>query len=155
MNHEAMINEYLAGTELLRRAIAGMTDDQLDAKPVPGKWSTRQVVCHIADFEPIYADRMKRVIAEPTPTLLGGSPDKFAASLAYEKRSVQDELLLMAAVRRQMATILQALGPDDFRRTGIHPRDGALTLEALLRRITEHVPHHIRSIEEKRRALSL
>jgi len=153
MGYETMIDEYLAGTELLRQAIAGMTDDQLDAKPVPGKWSTRQVVCHIADFETIYADRMKRVITEPMPTLLGGNPDKFAASLAYEKRPVQDELILIAAVRRQMATILRALGPDDFRKTGNHPRDGALTLEALLKRITEHIPHHVRSIEEKRRAL--
>ena len=74
---------------------------------MPGKWSTREVVCHIADFEPIYADRMKRVIAEEHPTFFGGDPDIFAAGLAYGKRGVTDELVLVAAVRRNMAVILR------------------------------------------------
>ena len=63
-------------------------EDQLDRTPVPGKWSIRQVVCHIADFEPIYADRMKRVLVEDNPTMFGGDPDVFAAGLHYEKRGV-------------------------------------------------------------------
>jgi hypothetical protein len=33
-----------------------MTREQLLARPVPGKWSTQEVVCHLADYEPIYAD---------------------------------------------------------------------------------------------------
>ncbi len=44
--------------------MAGVSREQLDAHPVPGKWSICEVVCHIADYEPVYADRMKRVIAE-------------------------------------------------------------------------------------------
>jgi hypothetical protein len=63
MNHDALIEQYLAGPGLLRRAVAGMTKEQLLARPIPDKWSTLQVVCHLADYEPIYADRMKRVIA--------------------------------------------------------------------------------------------
>ena len=43
--------------ELLRNAVAGMTREQLVARPVPGRWSTLEVVCHVADFEPILADR--------------------------------------------------------------------------------------------------
>jgi hypothetical protein len=63
MSHDELIEQYLAGPGLLRRAVAGMTRDQLPARPIPGKWSTQEVVCHLADYEPIYADRMKRVIA--------------------------------------------------------------------------------------------
>ena len=50
MSHDALIEEYLAGPDLLRRAVAGMTRDQLLARPIPGKWSTQQVVCHLADY---------------------------------------------------------------------------------------------------------
>jgi len=63
MNHAALIEEYLAGPGLLRGAVAGMTTKQLLARPILGKWSTQEVICHLADYEPIYADRMKRVIA--------------------------------------------------------------------------------------------
>jgi DinB superfamily len=111
-------------------------------------------VCHLADYEPIYADRMKRVIALNEPELLKGDPGLFAARLAYDQRDVQEETALIELTRKQMARILRSLKPEDFQRKGGHSRDGALTLEELLRRITGHIPHHVRFIEEKKRALS-
>lgn len=153
MSHEQMISEYLSGPEQLRRAVEGMTAAQLQAAPIAGKWSTLQVVCHIADFEPIYADRIKRVIAEDNPVLLPGDADLFAARLCYSERDVAEELELISAVRRQLGRILRQLPGEMFQRTGQHSRDGALSVEELLRRITRHIPHHVPFIEEKRRAL--
>ena len=154
MSHDALIEEYLAGPGLLRRAVAGMTRDQLLARPIPGKWSTQEVVCHVADYEPIYADRMKRVIALEEPELLKGDPQLFAARLAYDHRDIEEELAIIEWTRKQMVRILRMLTPVDFQRRGGHSRDGALTLEVLLQRITDHIPHHIRFIEEKRRAMA-
>jgi uncharacterized damage-inducible protein DinB len=153
VNHRDLIDKYLAGPELVERAVKNLNCEQLNAKPIPGKWSTRQVVCHIVDFEPVYADRMKRVIAENCPSFFGGDPDVFAAHLAYDERAIDDEIELMAAVRRQMATILRGLKAEDFRRMGKHSEAGPLSLETLLQRIADHVPHHVRFIDEKRKAL--
>ena len=61
MDYAQLIDDYLAGPQKLRAAVAGMAAEQLDAHPIPGKWSTKQVICHIADFGPVYLDRMKRV----------------------------------------------------------------------------------------------
>lgn len=155
MAFEQLIEDYLAGPELLRAAVDGMSAEQLDARPVPGTWSTRQVVCHIADFEPVYADRIKRAIAEDEPTVFGGDPDRFAARLSYERRNVADELNLVEAVRRHLAPILQSLDEAGFQRTARHSVDGPVTVETLLRRITGHIPHHVRFIHDKRRALDL
>src|SRR5215470_12482033 len=154
MKYDALIEQYLAGPDFLRRVVAGMTKDQLLSRPIPGKWSTQEVVCHLADYEPIYADRMKRVIALKEPELLQGDPGLFAARLAYDQRDVEEELALIEITRKQMARILRALEPDDFQRKGGHSRDGALTLEVVLQRITAHIPHHVRFIEEKRRAMA-
>jgi uncharacterized damage-inducible protein DinB len=150
MNHNALIEQYLAGPGLLRRVVAGMTREQLLARPIPGKWSTQEVVCHLADYEPIYADRMKRVIALKEPELLKGDPGLFAARLAYDQRDVEEELALIELTRKQMARILRSLKPEDFQRKGGHSRDGALTLDDLLQRIIAHIPHHLRFIEEKK-----
>jgi DinB superfamily len=122
MHYQKLIDQYLAGPDIVASAVARMSVDQLNARPIAGTWSTSQVVCHIADFEPIYADRMKRVIAESCPTFFGGDPDTFAAGLAYERRPVGTELELIAAVRRQMATILRELTAGDFERTVSIPR---------------------------------
>lgn len=155
MNPTPLLDDYLAGPALLRKSVAGMSDDQLDAAPVVGQWSTRQVVAHLCDFEPIYADRIKRVIAEDRPTFFGGDPDLFAASLAYATRDVEQELTLIEAVRGQLAGILRSLPAEVFARTGIHSEDGPRTIEQLLRTITGHIPHHVRFIEQKRQALGL
>ncbi|MBX3438055.1 MAG: DinB family protein [Planctomycetaceae bacterium] len=153
MDPTQLIDAYLAGPALLRQAVAGMSNEELDAAPIPGKWSTRQVVCHIADFEPVYADRITRVIAEDRPTFFGGDPDLFAARLAYSARDIVEELVLVDAVRRHVGRILRTLPVEAFERVGIHSEDGPLTLGTLLQRITNHIPHHVRFIQEKRSSL--
>ena len=152
MNHTTLIDEYLEGPQKLRDAINGMTDGQINAAPIPGKWSTRHIICHIADFEPVYANRMKRIMAEENPTMFGGYPAVFAADLAYDERDIEEELQLIAAVRRHVARIMKTLKPEQFGRTGEHSEDGPISLEVLLQRITNHIPNHIAFIEEKRAA---
>lgn len=154
MSRNELIDAYLAGPQQLRDAVAGMSDEQLNAKPIAGKMSTKEVVCHIADFEPVYADRMKRVIAEDNPPLRGGDPDVWMKALAYDQRNLQEELAVISAVRAQMARILRAVPDAAWSRTGMHSEAGPLSLEELLRRITNHMPHHIEFIEEKRAALT-
>ena len=155
MDCAQLVSDYCAGPHKLRAAVAGMTAEQLDARPIPGKWSTKQVICHIADFEPVCVDRMKRVIAENEPTLFSGDPDLFAARLAYDHRDVAVELDFIEAARRHIVPILRSLKPEDFLRKGNHSEAGLITLEKLLANITDHIPHHIKFIDEKRAALKL
>lgn len=155
MDPMTLIDDYVGGPQLLRQAVAGMTAEQLAARPVPGKWSTLEVICHLADFEIVYADRIKRIIAEHEPTMFSGDPDEFAARLAYHRRNVDEELLLIALVRQQVARILRTLKPADFQRRGIHSQSGPITLETLVQRITGHIPHHLEFIEAKKRALEI
>src|SRR5438445_12018973 len=119
-----MIDAYLAGVGALRRAVAGMTREQLTARPVAGKWSTLEVVCHLADFDPILADRMKRVIAEDRPQLLGADDQRFAASLAYHDRDLEEELTILEQTRRQLVRILRQLPAEGWQRLGIHSERG-------------------------------
>ena len=149
-----LIHEYLAGPKLLRGAVRGMTREQLMARPIPGKWSTLEVVCHLVDFDPIHADRMKRVIAEEQPTLVGADENRFAEKLAYHDRDVEEELTILEATHSQMAKILQRLPESDLERIGIHSERGPRTLQQLLETCIQHIPHHVKFIEEKRRALS-
>jgi hypothetical protein len=150
-----LIENYLSGVQVVRQAVAGMSREQVLARPVPGKRSTLEVVCHIADFEPVYADRMKRVIALDRPTLLGADENRFAATLAYEARDLEEELQVIDSTRRQMARILRTLPAEALTRIGIHDERGPRTLEQLLTTITGHIPHHVQFIREKRQALGL
>src|ERR1019366_1844885 len=115
-----LIDQYLEGPKQIRQAVAGMTREQLLARPIVGKWSTLEVVAHLADFDPILADRMKRVIAEDKPALLGADENRFAAALAYHDRDLQEELTIIEATRSQMARILRKLPDSALERVGVH-----------------------------------
>ena len=150
-----LIEDYVAAPRALRKAVAGMTREQLFGRPVPGKWSTLEVVCHLCDFEPVYVDRMKRVIAEDKPPLISADEQRFAAALAYHERDLEEELAIVERTRQQMARILRTLPPAAWERVGIHSEAGPLSLKELLTRITNHIPHHVKFIVEKRKALGL
>jgi len=152
---EHLVKEYACGPELLREAVVGLQDEHLDAVPVPGKWSIRQVICHLADCEIVYADRIKRVLAEENPTISGLCPDAFQRALSYDQRDVGNELDAIQATRRQITQILAQVDVERFQRTAVDSEDGPLTLETLLERITRHIPHHITFIQEKRSAMGV
>ncbi|MCI0700337.1 MAG: DinB family protein [Planctomycetia bacterium] len=157
MSPTELADQYLAGVAQLRAAVAGMTREQLIARPVSGKWSTLEVVCHIADFEPILADRMKRIIAmgKDVPLLLTADENLFVTELKYQDRDVQEELALIESVRKQMARIIRALTPDQLQLTGNHSKRGLLTLEKVIQTATGHIPHHLNFVAEKRKALGV
>lgn len=148
-----LIEAYAGGAKLLGDALSSAANADVDARPIAGKWSIREVVCHLADSEIVYADRMKRVLAEDNPTFFEADPNLFRPALHCSRRPLDKELAVVEAIRAHMLPILQSCDAEAFQRTGVHSLDGPLTLETLLERITAHIPHHVAFIEEKHRAL--
>src|SRR4029079_1785681 len=114
MTHSALIDDFASAPERLRAAVKGMSRDQLQARPGPGKWSTLEVICHIADFDIVGADRIKRVIAQDNPTLPDGDEKAFADRLAYHARELEEQLQLIGAIRASTTRILRTLKDEDF-----------------------------------------
>ncbi len=148
-----LIEQYAAGPALVRKAVAGLSRDQLLARPIPGKWSSLEVVAHIADFEAVFVDRLTSVIAEDSPTIPGRDEQKYAARLAYHERDIEEQLRLIEICRSHVTRILRTMTDADLARVGNHTEAGPLTLEQLLNRIIKHVQHHVKFIDEKRAAL--
>jgi len=152
---EGLIAAYLDGPIQLRRAVADLNQQQLEARPIPGKWSTLEVVCHLGDSEQAWCHRMKRVIAEENPLLIGYDETHFAAALYYHNQELEEELALLEGMRRQLARILTGLPESAWSRTCVHSERGLMTLEEMLQAEVEHIPHHIRHINDKREAQGL
>ena len=119
-----LTDAYVAGPAQLRAAVTGMTREQLLARPIPGKWSTMEVVCHIADFEPVYLDRIKRAIALKNPLVFVADENDFVKQLAYHDRDLEEELKLIEICRASMARILRHVPETVLTRTAIHNEKG-------------------------------
>lgn len=150
---DEQITAYEKGITELAAAVAGMTTDQLQARPIAGKWSTLEVVCHIADCEQFFADRIKRTIALQRPLLMGANTDLYLESTFYQQRDIQEELNLVTATRQQLLRILRKLPATDWQRTAVHSEKGLMTLHQLLLYPTNHLNHHLKFVAEKRAAM--
>lgn len=80
MTGSELIDAYLTGVESISQAVSGLNPAQPRARPVAGRWSILEVVCHLADSEALCADRLKRVLAEDRPTLPFADPAPTSAA---------------------------------------------------------------------------
>jgi uncharacterized damage-inducible protein DinB len=153
LSNADLIADYERGADELRAAVAGMTIEQLQARPIAGKWSSLEVVCHVADCEQFLADRMKRTAAMDRPLLMGAEGFRYPAALGYQAHDLEEEIQLVAANRRQMARVLRLLPAEAWQRTAVHSETGLVTLRQLVLLAIRHLRHHVATIQEKRVAL--
>ena len=150
-----LIHLYRSGPEHLRELVSDMTREQLSERPVPGKMSTMEVVCHVVDADQFLADRMKRTIATDKPLLLGVNGTLYLEALHYHERDLQLQLSLADVTRWQMAEDLDRLEDIAWSREAVHSESGLVTLRQLLWHAIRHLERHGDAIAEKRTALGL
>jgi hypothetical protein len=151
--NRSIIDEYEKGGDDLRMAVRGLEHHDLVAFPVHGSWSIQQIVIHLVDSDLILADRMKRVIAEENPALIGFDESRFAKSLHYHDQSVDDAVTIFELNRRNFGKVLHKLPDDAFSRIGTHNERGPLKLSDLLHGAVSHLKHHLKFIVDKREKL--
>lgn len=148
-----LIAAYERGAAALRAAVTGLSAEQLRTRPVPNTWSMLELVCHVADCEQFFADRMKRTAAMDRPLLIGADGFRYSDALRYHDHDVEEEILLVEITRRQMARILRLLPAEAWQRTAVHSETGLVTLRQLLLHANNHLDHHLAFADEKRKAL--
>jgi hypothetical protein len=149
------IDRYAAGPELLAYAVSGLTAEQAKARPGPGTWSIAEVAAHMADSDLVGADRMKRVIAEESPTLLAYDQDAWIARLDSQQVPVDESVALFAANRRWMTRVLRNCSEADFARGGTHTERGHETLADLVSGYADHLDGHLKYVYAKREKLGV
>jgi uncharacterized damage-inducible protein DinB len=148
-----MIERYGAGAEEVEKAIAGLAREDFLAVPVAGTWSIQQIVIHLMDSDLIGADRMKRVIAEENPAIIGYDETLFSQKLFYEKLDPFLAAEIFRKNRELMTVILRSLPEAAFARVGTHNQSGRVTLEELVATYVQHLEHHLGFLRHKRRLL--
>src|SRR5688572_25755090 len=151
---QSLIDHYEAGAEKVSQAIRNLTREDLLAVPDPaanvGRWTIQQVVIHCMDSELVSIDRLKRMIAEDNPSLIGYDENKFVANLFYDEQPAGDAVAIVALARKTFARVLRKLPPAAFERPGTHNERGRMTVGSYLKAVVEHLEHHVKFIHDKR-----
>jgi hypothetical protein len=146
-----LIDQYKDGYRQVSEAVAGATDEELDAHPAPGKWSAREIVHHLADSEMTSAIRLRRLIAQERPQIDGYDEAEFARRLHYD-RPIHASLDAFKAARATTADILDRMTEDEWRRTGTHSESGPYSVERWLEIYAVHAHNHADQIRRARAA---
>jgi len=147
-----ILERFRRGGELLAMSTTGAAGSELDFQPAPGKWSVRQIVCHLSDSEAVCVMRIRQLAAEENPTLQGFNGELWAERLDYQRRKISQALETFRKLRTENHELLKSLPEDAYARAGVHTESGPLTLMDLVRGNAEHVEEHVQQIQRTRAA---
>ena len=145
-----LIEQYKDGYRVVSDALKGASDRELEAR-LPGKWSVREIVHHLADSEMVAAVRLRRIVAEDRPGIRASDMGGYARRLFYD-RPIQGSLELFRIVRLSMAEILERMTDAEWAREGIQSEGGRFSAEKWLDIFAKHAQTHADQITRTRAA---
>lgn len=120
--------------------------------PAPAKWSARQILCHLADCEIVFAFRLRQALAEDRPVVQPFDQDRWATR--YKALDISSAMTVFTAVRAWNQQLIQSLSPVDLARKLTHPERGEMTVQVVVETIAGHDLNHlaqVRAIADKQR----
>jgi hypothetical protein len=142
------IDQYAQGPERLRQALNRVPDGMVKWRPGPGKWSVHEIVCHAADSEANAYARLRYLLAEKDPVIVGYDQAEWARVFDYHSLPLEPSLAVVDSVRSATATLLQRLTGDAWTKTGRHTeKQDPYTVEQWLKIYADHLEGHAGQID--------
>ena len=139
----ACVARIAAAPGLLRAAVAGLNDRQLDTPYRPAGWSVRQVVHHVPDSHLNAYTRMRLALTEDTPTIKPYDEARWAELCDARSAPIGVSLALLDALHVRWVSLLRELGPTECARGVRHPEHGrVMSVDELLALYAWHGEHH-------------
>lgn len=145
---ESLIQRYADGPARLKAALATVPPAALTWRPAPKEWSAHEIVCHCADSETNAYARIRYLMAEKDPVLVGYDQDQWAMTFDYHSLPLEPALATVEAVRGSTAALIRRLPEEAWTRAGRHTESGRYTAEDWLKIYAGHLEDHARQIEK-------
>lgn len=131
---------------LLRAAVSGMSEAELDSTYREGSWTLRQVVHHLADSHVNSYTRFRLAVTEDHPRIKPYDETKWAELEDARTLPVEVSLKLLEALHTRWVALVRSFAPSDFAKTVDHPENGTMSIDQLLAMYAWHGDHHIAHI---------
>lgn len=145
----ALIDQYDDGFRAIAASLEGISVAELEAREGPGEWSPREIVHHLADSEMTSAIRLRLLIAQDEPVIIGYDQEAFVREL-FSDRPIEPSLAAFQAARAATVPILRRLSEEQWQRGGTHSESGPYSAEDWLRIYANHAHDHAEQIRRAR-----
>lgn len=141
----------LAATPLtLTALLAGVSAAELDAHPDPARFTLREAIAHLADWEGVWRERIERTVAEESPFLPSYDEGQWAIDHHYMQTDATEQLARFADGRQTLTALLGDLKAEEWARVGLRDEVGAVSVFEMVAMILGHDGYHVRQILDYR-----
>ena len=138
-----------AAPDVLGKMLETVTGPEVyDRRPDPERFTLREVVAHLADWDQVFLGRMTQTRDSDHPTLQGIDEGQVAVDHDYAHADAAESLARHKANRAALVAFLRTLSPGDWERTGNHTELGPITLTAQAVLVVAHDGYHRQQVVE-------
>lgn len=136
---------------ILEHLLHGLCNEEADFRPDAARFSIREVMAHLADWDAIFLERLQRTRDEEEPLLEDLDEGQLAVERDYAHADLLEQSRIFRERRAQTVEFARTLSPHEWQCPCQHQRVGRLTLEALATLIPLHDAYHLQQVVEWRR----
>jgi hypothetical protein len=118
----------------------------LRTRPFEGKWTPNEIIGHLIDSEWVYGYRLRLILCENDPTILGINQDLWVAALRHNEREPSELVEIFRTMRSFNLALWRRTSPEDLKRAGQHNERGPESLGVMLRLLAGHDLSHLDQI---------
>lgn len=148
----AALRRLAATPSRLARVVKGLDSRGLAASYGPGKWTIREILCHLRDCELMFGVRWRLMLSEERPALASFDQDRWASGARYAEQDAGRALAALGELRASNLEMLKLAGPAALERLGMHSDYGAISIGQMARHLLAHDENHLGQIETARAA---
>jgi hypothetical protein len=130
------------------RLLGGLDPEIGEYRYAPGKWTLKQVVCHVLDSERIFGVRALCIARGDSQPLPGFDENAYAEEAGAERRSIRDLAKEFELVRQSTIALYRSLDDQAWQRTG-NANGAAVSVRAIAWIVAGHAAHHMRVLRER------
>jgi len=125
----------------------------MQARPFKERWTwtPNEILGHLTDAEWVYGYRIRLVLCEERPKILGMDQELWVKGQNYNERSTAELLDSFAALRAINLALWGRITPDRLSRVGLHNERGEESLGLMLKM---HAGHDLSHIDQIRRYIA-
>ena len=128
--------------------LKAMTPEAIEHKSAPGKWSVREILCHLADCEVAWAWRLRQIYGANQTAVQPFDQDAWARAYEGVGYTISAARATWVALRQWNLDLIEGLTEEDKRRRATHSELGEITLWTIVEIAAGHDLHHLVSLEK-------
>jgi uncharacterized damage-inducible protein DinB len=139
-----------ATPKVLARLLHDITGVEADRRPNSERFTIREAVAHLADWEPIWLGRLRSIVEEEKPFLPGYDEGQFAIEHDYANADPIEQAMIFATGRAALVAYVANVPLELWNRLGHHGEMGDIRFGEFITLLLAHDGYHLKQIVEFR-----